>query len=156
MSFAALKSHAHGLPGAVADIKWGCDWVASVRGKMFFVGGPEPGRWKGCSFKVDDERFLELTGLPGFAPAPYLARAKWVKVADPKALPLAELKALVARSHALVVAKLPKQERGAVAANPSSAARSSEARSSVTPSTGARSASAAPRKTANTPRVRRA
>jgi predicted DNA-binding protein (MmcQ/YjbR family) len=109
MSFAALKTHAASLPAATADIKWGCDWVASVGGKMFFVGGPEPGAWNGCSFKVDDHRFLEITGLPGFVPAPYLARVKWVRLQDPKALPLAQLEALVSRSHALVLGKLAKK-----------------------------------------------
>lgn len=109
MSFAALKTHAESLPGATADIKWGADWVASVGGKMFLAGGPEPGTWKSCSFKVEDHRFLELSGLPGFAPAPYLARVKWVQLTNPKALPLAELKALVSQSHALVLAKLTKK-----------------------------------------------
>jgi len=109
MSFAALKKHAASLPGATTDIKWGADWVASVGGKMFFAGGSEPGTWDACSFKVDEHRFLELTDLPGFAPAPYLARVKWVQLKDPKALPLAELKALVTRSHALVFAGLSKK-----------------------------------------------
>lgn len=109
MSFAKLAEHAMSLPGATQDIKWGADWVASVGGKMFLAGGHEPKRWKACSFKVDAHRFLELTGLPGFAPAPYLARAGWVSLNDPKALPLAELKALVARSHALVAAGLTKK-----------------------------------------------
>ena len=109
MSYAALKKHAASLQGITTDIKWGCDWVASVGGKMFFVGGPEPGPWTGCSFKVDEHRFLEITGLPGFAPAPYLARVKWVQLTDPKALPLPDLKALVERSHALVLGGLPKK-----------------------------------------------
>ena len=109
MSFAALKKHAASLPGATTDIKWGADWVASVGAKMFLVGGPEPGTWQACSFKVEEHRFLEVCGLPGFAPAPYLARAKWVQLTDPKALPLADLKALVARSHALVLATLTKK-----------------------------------------------
>lgn len=109
MSFSALQKHAAALPAATADIKWGCDWVASVGGKMFFAGGPEPGPWQSCSFKVDEHRFLELTGLPGLAPARYLARVKWVQLTDPKALPLAELKALVTRSHELVLARLPKK-----------------------------------------------
>ena len=75
---------------------------------MFLCGGPEP-RWRGCSFKVDEHRFLELSGLPGLAPAPYLARAHWVQVRDANALPLAELQALVSRSHALVLQRLPKK-----------------------------------------------
>ena len=114
-AYAALKKHALSLPGVTQDIKWGCDWVASVGSKMFFAGGPEPGPWQSCSFKVDEHRFLELTGLPGFAPAPYLARVKWVQLTDPTALPLTELKALVTRSHALVLAGLPKKLQKAIA-----------------------------------------
>lgn len=111
MSFQALAKYAMELPGATQDIKWDCDWVASVGAKMFFVGGPHPGAWTHCSFKVDEHRFLELTGLPGFTPAPYAARYHWVAVSDAKALPLAELKALVKRSHELVAGKLPKKMR---------------------------------------------
>ena len=107
--FAALKRHAMTMPGATEDIKWGADWVASIGGKMFLVGGPVPGAWKGCSFKVEDHRFLELTDIPGFAPSPYLARSHWVRLSDPRALPAAELKALVTRSYELVLAKLPKK-----------------------------------------------
>ncbi len=71
----------------------------------------DPTHWTACSFKVDAHRLLELSGLPGFAPAPYLARARWVQRLDPKALPLPELKALVERSHALVLATLPKKRQ---------------------------------------------
>jgi predicted DNA-binding protein (MmcQ/YjbR family) len=107
--FAKLAEHAMSLPGATQDIKWGADWVASVGGKMFLVGGRDPKSWKACSFKADAHRFLELTGIPGIRPAPYLARAGWVSLEDPKALPLTELKALVGRSHALVLAGLTKK-----------------------------------------------
>jgi len=112
-NFRAIRDHAAGLPGATLDIKWGTSWVASVGGKMFLCGGPEPGEWTGCSFKVDAHRFLELTDLPGLRPAPYAARYRWVQLQDPKALPLEDLKALVSRSHALVFNKLPKKlQRG--------------------------------------------
>jgi predicted DNA-binding protein (MmcQ/YjbR family) len=106
---AALKAHAQQLPGCVQDIKWSADWVASVGGKMFFIASVDDSSPIGVAFKVDDHRFLELTGVPGIVPAPYLARAMWVQVKQPKALPLAELKALVTRSHALVLARLPKK-----------------------------------------------
>lgn len=111
MSFQALADHALSLPGATQDIKWSADWVASVGAKMFFVAGPHPGPFTGCSFKVDEHRFLELTGLPGFKPAPYAARYHWVAVEHAKTLPLSELKALVTRSHELVAGKLPKKLR---------------------------------------------
>ena len=109
MSFKALQKHATALPGATLDIKWGFDWVASVGGRMFFVGGPHPSAWTGCSFKVDDHRFLELTDVPGIVPAPYLARARWVRLMDPQALPLAQLKTLVSRSHQLILSKCSKR-----------------------------------------------
>jgi predicted DNA-binding protein (MmcQ/YjbR family) len=114
MTFAALKKHALSLPGAEPDLKWEVDWTACVGGRMFLIGGPEPGPWRGVSFKVDPHRFLELTGIAGIEPAPYLARAQWVQVKDPKALPLAELKALVTRSHALIAAKLTRKQRDAL------------------------------------------
>lgn len=116
MSFSALRQHAAGLPGVTQDIKWEVDWVASVGGRMFLVGGPHPKTWAGCSFKVDDHRFLELTGVPGIMPAPYLARAHWIKLKDARALPLPELKALVTRSYQLVLAKCPKKLQRELAA----------------------------------------
>jgi predicted DNA-binding protein (MmcQ/YjbR family) len=61
---------------------------------------------EGMSFKVDDERFLELTDRPGIVPSPYLARAKWVRVESARALSDGEAAALLRRSHALVFAKL--------------------------------------------------
>jgi predicted DNA-binding protein (MmcQ/YjbR family) len=64
--------------------------------------------------KVDDFRWLELTDRPGFAPAPYLARARWVACIDPGALPAAEARDLLARSHALVCASLPLRTRRAL------------------------------------------
>ena len=48
-------------PGVVSSIKWEVDRVFTVAGKMFCVVctiGPDRGRF---SFKVDTDRFLELT-----------------------------------------------------------------------------------------------
>ena len=61
-------------PGVTEDIKWGADLVFSVGGKMFAVTGTDPKQSGGISFKVPDERFLELTDRKGIVPAPYLAR----------------------------------------------------------------------------------
>ena len=55
-----------------------------------------------------------LTDVGGIIPAPYLARAHWVLVEDAKALTDAQARDLVARSHALVMAKLTKKEREAI------------------------------------------
>lgn len=98
------------LPGATEDVKWGADLVHSVGAKMFVVYLLDgQGIAQSCSFKVDDERFLELTTVPGVIPAPYLARAKWVQVKTPHGLAADDLDALIRRSHALVAAGLTKK-----------------------------------------------
>ena len=106
----ASKAKAHAackaLPGATYDVKWGKDHCYSVGGKMFAVFGD-----KTFSFKVDDNRFLELTDREGIIPAPYMAKHKWVLLESAKALPAAEVKGLLTRSHALVAMKLPKKTR---------------------------------------------
>jgi predicted DNA-binding protein (MmcQ/YjbR family) len=115
-SFGALRRHASGLPGATRDIKWGADECYSVGGKMFAVFGIDGGRELGMSIKVDPERFLELTDIDGIVPAPYLARARWVKFERANALPAEDVKRLIARSHALIAAKLTRAVRDAVLA----------------------------------------
>lgn len=105
----SLRALVGAWPGVTEDIKWGTDLVFSVVGKMFCVldtGGSDR-----LSFKVEDERFLELTERPGVIPAPYLARARWVSVVAPRALAESELHALLRRSYQLVRAKLTKAEQ---------------------------------------------
>ena len=104
-----------GWPGVTRSIKWEVDLVYSVANKMFAVYctlGPERGR---ISFKVDNERFLELTDQPGFMPAPYMARAFWVTLTDYGVLRRPELEAFLHRSYELVVEKLPKKTQAALA-----------------------------------------
>jgi predicted DNA-binding protein (MmcQ/YjbR family) len=109
MNETGLRKLTANWPGVEAGIKWENDLVFAVAGKMFCVTcirGPHEGS---ISFKVEDERFLEFTGRPGFVPAPYLARAHWVQIASAKPLPAAELRDLIRRSYELVRAKLPKK-----------------------------------------------
>ncbi len=98
------------LPGATESVKWGADLVHSVGEKMFVIYLPDAsGLARVINFKVDAERFLELTAVPGVTPAPYLARAKWVQVKHPHGLAAHDLDELVRRSHALVAAGLTKK-----------------------------------------------
>ena len=108
MDFEKAKALCRTFPGCTEDIKWGCDAVFSVGLKMFAVSRAEAPA-DGISFKVDDDRFLELTDRPGIIPAPYLARAKWVYVEDAKALSDKEAAALLRRSYELVFGKLTKK-----------------------------------------------
>ena len=116
MNFDSLRKHCATLPGATMDVKWGADECYCVAAKMFAVFFVEGGNGRTMSFKCDPERFLELTDIPGIIPAPYLARAHWVQVTDAKALSDTDARALVARSHALITAKLARRDRDAIAA----------------------------------------
>ncbi len=109
--FETQRALAVSLKATTQDIKWEVDLVYSVGEKMFcvFLLDRETGQAKSLGFKVDAERFLELTGVPGVGPAPYLARAKWVQVKPGHALSASELNALVRRSHALVAERLTKK-----------------------------------------------
>ena len=98
-------------PGVSSALKWEVDLVYSVAGKMFAVYctlGLERGR---ISFKVDADRFLELTEQPGFMPAPYQGLTFWVTLTEPERLAPGELEAFLRRSYELVVEKLPPKAR---------------------------------------------
>lgn len=103
-----------GWPGVTRSIKWEVDLVHSVGNKMFVVMcslGPDRGR---LSFRVDAERFLELSAQPGMAPAPYAARWFWISVTEPERFTQEELAAFVRRSYDLVRAGLPKKTQAAL------------------------------------------
>jgi predicted DNA-binding protein (MmcQ/YjbR family) len=107
MNFESAKTLCRTFPGVLEDTKWDNDLVFSVGSKMFAI--TNLGEASGMSFKVEDERFLELTDRPGIIPAPYLARAKWVYVEDAKALDDDEAAQLLRKSYELVFAKLTKK-----------------------------------------------
>lgn len=110
MAVDLIRSICLSLPLATEHVQWGNDLVFKVAGKMFAVTCLEPSAVY-VSFKATPEEFAELTERPGIIPAPYLARAHWVALQEESALPLAELEARIARSHALVVATLSKKIR---------------------------------------------
>ena len=113
MTLDKIKKLCASMPGATKDIKWGQDLVFSVGGKMFCVVCEVGEHANSMSFKVDDNRFLELTDGDRYLPAPYLARAKWVYVKDARKVPEAELKPLLTRSYEIIRDKLPKSKRPA-------------------------------------------
>ena len=105
MNAAQLRTLCLSLPGATETIQWGDNRVFKVGGKMFAISGYADDSL--YSFKVDDDRFLELSDLPGFRPAPYLARAKWVQV-DPAscAFPSEHLEDLVHEAYTIIFSRL--------------------------------------------------
>jgi predicted DNA-binding protein (MmcQ/YjbR family) len=102
------------LPAATRTVQWEGVIVFKVGGKMFCLIAPEDHSVGRISFKSAPEHYDALSRSPGFRPAPYLARAKWVSVDDPKTLTDREMKAYLARAHAVIAAALPKKTQAAL------------------------------------------
>ena len=85
------------LPAATRTVQWEGVIVFKVGGKMFCLIAPEDHSVGRISFKSAPEHYDALSRSPGFRPAPYLARAKWVSVDDPASLSDAEMKAYLRR-----------------------------------------------------------
>ncbi|HSC54124.1 MAG TPA: MmcQ/YjbR family DNA-binding protein [Phnomibacter sp.] len=94
------------LPGVTEDIKWGNDLVFSVGGKMFCVVGLNQSPTT-ASFKVRDDEFEEICNWPGFKPAPYVAKYKWVWIEDIHLMKKADWKKYLLQSYELAKDKLP-------------------------------------------------
>ncbi|HEV7334231.1 MAG TPA: MmcQ/YjbR family DNA-binding protein [Flavisolibacter sp.] len=109
MNTETLRTLCLQLPAVTEEIKWEKDLVFSIGEKMFCVTSfEEPFK---ASFKVPDTDFEELCVSEGFAPAPYLARAKWVLVSNDACLSRQEWATYVKQSYELVKAKLSRKQR---------------------------------------------
>jgi len=93
------------LPGVTEDIKWEHDLVFSVGEKMFCVVGLDQSPVT-ASFKVRDDEFDEISNWPGFKPAPYVAKYKWVWIDDINKMKKADWKKYLPQSYELVKNKL--------------------------------------------------
>lgn len=107
MSPEAFDKAARALPGVTMEVLWGGENVYKVGGKMFAVAGTTGG----CSFKVSDIAFEAMTQSGQARPAPYLARAKWVRLDDLTTQDAAEVADWLKSAHALVAAKLTKAKQ---------------------------------------------
>src|SRR5882724_11961782 len=99
------------LPAATRGVQWEGAIVFKVGGKMFCVMAPDGHSIARLSFKCAPEHFDALSHSPGFRPAPYLARAKWVALDNPGILTAAETRAYIKRAHAVIAAALPKKKQ---------------------------------------------
>ena len=120
------------FPQTTEQIQWGDDLVFKVAGKIHAITVLHPANIWLC-FKVSPEKFAELTERPGIIPAPYLARAKWIALETKDALPSDELTRLLRESYDMVVAKLPKKTREALASSKATVRRKSAKKSAAQP-----------------------
>lgn len=106
MNIEQIQTICRQLKGVTEDIKWEHDLVFSVGGKMFCVVGLDQSPVT-ASFKVNDNEFDEMSNWPGFKPAPYVAKYKWVLIEDINKMKLADWKKYIQQSYGLVKEKLP-------------------------------------------------
>jgi predicted DNA-binding protein (MmcQ/YjbR family) len=104
----AFDAACRALPGVTMDVLWGDDHVYKVGGRMFVAVGMTA---RSVSMKVSDIAYEALVETGAARPAPYLARAKWVRFDDLAAMDEAETAGWLASAHALVAAKLTKAMR---------------------------------------------
>jgi predicted DNA-binding protein (MmcQ/YjbR family) len=114
MTPAQIAAFCRTLPHATCVVQWEGVQVFKVGGKMFCLVAPAGHSVARVSFKCDPLHYDALSRAEGFAPAPYLARAKWVALTDPGVLTARETKAYLTRAHAVIAAALPKKARQAL------------------------------------------
>ena len=100
------------LPAATRTVQWEGVVVFKVGGKMFCLIAPADHSVGRVCFKCPPEHYEALAHSPGFRPAPYLARAKWVALDDPAILTAAETRAYIKRAHAVIAANSAQEEAG--------------------------------------------
>ena len=99
------------LPAATRTVQWEGVVVFKVGGKMFCLIAPPDHSVGRISFKCAPEHYDALSRAEGFRPTPYLARAKWVTLDDPKVLTPDETRAYLKRAHQVIAAALPKKKQ---------------------------------------------
>lgn len=93
-------------------IQWGGSSVWKVGGKIFAICSIwGEGHEDKISFKCADMSFDILCELPGIIPAPYLARGKWVQLAEPDALSDDDICSYIADAHMIIAGKLSKAKQ---------------------------------------------
>ncbi len=108
-----LRKYCLSFPHATESVQWGEHLVFKVSGKVFAIAALEPSQYI-LTIKCAPERFNDCVERPGIAPAPYLARAKWISIESEDAVPHKELKGMIRESYDLVWAKLPKKAQQAL------------------------------------------
>ena len=96
------------LTAVTMDVQWGEDHVYKVGGRMFAVLGPDG---HGVSVKVSDIAYEALVESGAARPAPYLARARWVRFDDLAVVSRDDMTGWLVNAHALVAAKLTRAAR---------------------------------------------
>jgi len=106
MDIESFREYCLSLPGTTEGMKW--DHLCfMIEEKIFVIADIDTG--SSFSIKCYPDDFDALTARDGIAQAYHLAKRQWIQVENLDVLNDKELKARVADSRALVLAKLPKK-----------------------------------------------
>jgi len=109
-----VRRYCASLPHTTEHVQWGEHLVFKVAGKLYAILALEPsGTW--LTLKVPPADFGDLMEREGVLQAPYMAKGQWIALENEDVLGAVELKRLIRQSYDLVVAKLPKKTRAALA-----------------------------------------
>ena len=108
------------LPHVTETVNWGhrlVYWAGDrdTGGKMFAMTDLDGTGTGVLWFHAGAERFHELVEREGILPAPYMARAFWVTVERWDVLKPREIEEELKRAHTLILEKLPKRTKAALA-----------------------------------------
>jgi predicted DNA-binding protein (MmcQ/YjbR family) len=106
MTITEIRQICLAFPGVTEDIKWGDHLCFNIGGKMFLVTAPDNVPVS-ASFKTSDDDFEMLPNRPGFIPAPYMARNKWIFVDDISRFARKDWEKYLQSSYSLITSKLP-------------------------------------------------
>jgi len=116
MNVAQLKEFCRRFPHAT-ETRYGEPsnfLVYAVGGKKFaYFKTSHPEKWR-FSIRVEPDRFVELTDVPGVKPARYRGRFGWVTIVKVHSFPEAYLRELVGWSYQKAFDSLSKAKRFAV------------------------------------------
>lgn len=107
MNIEKLRKLCLSFPHVTEDVKWGNDLCFCIGGKMFCVTGLS-GNFK-VTLKVREDEYDELCRSTGIAPAPYLARYKWILIENDNRFSEKEWEQFIMQSYELVKEKLPQK-----------------------------------------------
>ncbi len=110
VEYRTTTSHLPAAPRSHRRYQVGNDLVFSVGDKMFCATGLNQSPVS-VSFKVSDDEFEEVCSQPGFVPAPYLARYKWVKLDDISKTSPSQIEQFIKTSYQLVKDRLPSKTK---------------------------------------------
>ncbi|WP_443938337.1 MmcQ/YjbR family DNA-binding protein [Pedobacter sp. MW01-1-1] len=106
MDIERFREYCLSLPGTTEGMKWE-HLCFMIEEKIYIIIALEEG--PSFAIKCNPEEFDELVARPGIKQAYHLAKRQWIGCESLDVFNEVELKARVAESRALVLAKLPKK-----------------------------------------------